>query len=197
MWATVPSLRDRGHPQALHTISTGLLRNMPEAVLTKSDDVRDPRSYRPENFTVRTDVRNWHVLLIDDTWTTGSHAESAAAALKRAGAAAVTLLVLARWLDPGRGNTGAFMREELTEDFDPDRCPFGPTCPRPSSIRGSSRAVTVTMHPTQVAALGKPGRTVEHRSGSASSAGLGEVDLGVVLQACLWGRGQLSVVAIA
>lgn len=127
-WATVPSIRDRGYPQTLHTITAGLLRNMPEAIMTKSNDVRDPRSLRPENFTVHGPVMRHHVVLIDDTWTTGGHAESSAAALKRAGASRVTLLVLARWLDPRRGDTDAFIRSELTQDFDPDRCPFDTPC---------------------------------------------------------------------
>ena len=128
MWATVPSLRDRGHPQALHTMTAGLLRNMSEALLCPSDDIGDPRALRPENFAVRTDVRGRHILLIDDTWTSGGHAESAAAALKRAGGSRVTLLVLARWLDMGRGETHQFVKNELTDDFDPDRCPFSVTC---------------------------------------------------------------------
>jgi hypothetical protein len=73
MWATVPSLRDRGHPQALHTMAAGLLRNLPEAVITPSDDIRDPRALRPENFAVTPpNVRDRHVLLIDDTWTSGA-----------------------------------------------------------------------------------------------------------------------------
>jgi hypothetical protein len=125
MWAAVPSLRQRGHPQVLHTMTAGLLRNMPEAQMTPSNDVRSPRSFRPENFAVASPVTNQHVLLIDDTWTSGGHAESAAAALKRAGAARVTLLVLARWLDLGRGRTEEFIRTELRRDFDPDICPFG------------------------------------------------------------------------
>jgi hypothetical protein len=125
MWATVPSLRQRGHPQVLHTMTASLLRNMPEAQMAPSTDVSSPRSLRPENFAVASPVIGMHVLLIDDTWTTGGHAESAAAALKRAGAARVTLLVLARWLDPRRGRTDEFIATELTNDFDPDTCPFG------------------------------------------------------------------------
>lgn len=125
MWATVPSLRQRPHPPVLHSMTASLLRNMPEAQMVASADVRSPRSLRPENFTVISPVTAMHILLIDDTWTTGGHAESAAAALKRAGAARVTLLVLARWLDPRRGNTEEFIRTELTQDFDPDLCPFG------------------------------------------------------------------------
>lgn len=125
MWATVPSLRQRGHPQVLHTMTASLLRNMPEAQMSPSTDVRSPRSLRPENFVVASSVVGVHVLLVDDTWTSGGHAESAAVALKRAGAARVTLLVLARWLDPRRGRTEKFISAELTQDFDPDLCPFG------------------------------------------------------------------------
>ena len=105
-------------------MTAGLLRNMPEAGITAATDVRDPRSFRPENFVVANQVAGQHVLLIDDTWTTGGHAESTAAALKRAGAARVTLLVLARWLDSRRGRTEEFVKTELTQDFDPDVCPF-------------------------------------------------------------------------
>lgn len=42
-----------------------------------------------------------HVLLIDDTWTSGGHSQSAALALRYAGAEYITLLVLARWLSEG------------------------------------------------------------------------------------------------
>jgi len=124
LWSVVPSLRQRGHPQVLHEMTAGLLRNMPQAAMTASADVHSARSFRPENFVVGTPVTGHHVLLIDDTWTTGGHAESAAAALKRAGAARVTLLVLARWLDMRRGKTEEFVRAELARDFDPDICPF-------------------------------------------------------------------------
>ena len=129
VWATVPSLRGRAYPQALHVMTAGLLRNMPEALLGPAGDIQAPRSLRPDNFVVHSQVRGQHVLLLDDTWTSGGHAESAAAALKRAGAARVTLLVLARWLDLTRGRTEEFVRTELTNDFDPDRCPFGISCP--------------------------------------------------------------------
>ena len=128
MWATVPSLKQRGHPQALHEFAASLLKNMPEAPVAPSADVRNPRTYRPENFAVTTDVTNAHILLLDDTWVSGAHAESTSAALKRAGAASVTVLVLARWLDTARGVTGDFIKTELRDDFEPDRCPFGDGC---------------------------------------------------------------------
>jgi adenine/guanine phosphoribosyltransferase-like PRPP-binding protein len=90
--------------------------------MAPSDDVRNP-ARSDENF-VAPRMSGQHVLLVDDTWATGGHGESAAAALKRAGAARVTLLVLARWLNMGRGRTDEFVKDELTADFDPDLCPF-------------------------------------------------------------------------
>ena len=41
------------------------------------------------------------MLVIDDTWTTGAHAQSASAALKAAGASAVGVVVIGRGLNPG------------------------------------------------------------------------------------------------
>ncbi len=64
-----------------------------------------------------------HVLLVDDTWTTGGHVQSAAAALKAAGASHVTALVLARWLAPERGETASLIKR-LTVDYRLQQCPF-------------------------------------------------------------------------
>ncbi len=124
MWATVPSLKQRGHPQAFHVMTSGLLRNMPEAKMQASANVQYPREFRPDNFAVTSVVSGQHVLLVDDTWASGGHAESASGALKRAGATRVTILVLARWLSPHRGETSDFMKNELIQVFDPDLCPF-------------------------------------------------------------------------
>jgi phosphoribosylpyrophosphate synthetase len=61
--------------------------------------------------------------LLDDTWTTGGHLQSASAALKAAGAHRVTGLVVARWLDPEFAETKAFINA-LTTGFEPLLCPF-------------------------------------------------------------------------
>lgn len=50
------------------------------------------------------------VLLIDDTWVSGGSAQSAAAALKRAGAAQVAIVVLGRHLDPGDPRSAGLLR---------------------------------------------------------------------------------------
>jgi hypothetical protein len=64
------------------------------------------------------------VLLIDDTWVGGGHAQGAAKALKLAGAARVTILALARWLDMTWTPTPEFVNSRLASDFDPDICPL-------------------------------------------------------------------------
>jgi predicted amidophosphoribosyltransferase len=50
--------------------------------------------------TPRCEVGGKHVLVLDDVWTTGSEAQSAAFALRCAGAAAASVMVVGRWLNP-------------------------------------------------------------------------------------------------
>lgn len=85
------------------------------------------RKVDPASFVVPQPVRCSHVLLIDDTWVSGSTVMSAVGALRAAGAAKVSSLVLARWLDPGYGATLELVRE-VTEagGWSPPQgvCPF-------------------------------------------------------------------------
>jgi predicted amidophosphoribosyltransferase len=53
----------------------------------------------------RRDLRGRGLVLLDDSYTTGATAQSAAQALRRAGAATVVVLVLARIVRPGRSAT--------------------------------------------------------------------------------------------
>jgi len=70
------------------------------------------------------------VLLIDDTWTSGGHAHSAALSLRNAGAARVSVLVVARWLKEDYGNNKQFLADLAARDFDPRICPWtGGPCP--------------------------------------------------------------------
>lgn len=71
-----------------------------------------------------------HVMLLDDTWTTGSRTQSAAVLLREYGAARVSVMTVARWIEPSWGDNQAFIRQRLTADFDTDRCPVtGSACP--------------------------------------------------------------------
>ncbi len=66
-------------------------------------------------------VRGRHVLVVDDTWTTGASIQSAAAALKLAGAQSVTGLCAARWLK-WSWSDHAELLGTCTSDYNALRC---------------------------------------------------------------------------
>ncbi|WP_438804150.1 hypothetical protein, partial [Nocardia farcinica] len=70
-----------------------------------------------------------NVLIVDDTWTTGSSAQGAAIAARRAGAATVTILCVDRWLRsdwPDHRN----VIDSLSGPYDVLQCPVtGQVCP--------------------------------------------------------------------
>ena len=99
---TVPSStlqRDRTHP--LRRIVGELAaptRGRYERVLGRSAAAIEPRAFSAEKFEALRDLTDTTVLLVDDTWTTGANARSAAATLRRAGAATVAAVVIGRHL---------------------------------------------------------------------------------------------------
>lgn len=101
--AVVPSTRGRPGRHPLETLATPVL-SLPWARLCvrSSQEPPDPddRDLSLNRYVARGRLRGARVLLLDDTWTTGAHAQSAAAALKLAGAARVAVLVLGRHLGP-------------------------------------------------------------------------------------------------
>lgn len=62
------------------------------------------------------------VLLIDDTWATGNHAQSASAALKAAGARSVAIVVLGRHLNVSYGDTASHVEQARLRRFSWDIC---------------------------------------------------------------------------
>jgi len=60
-----------------------------------------------------TDLAGQHVLILDDTWTTGANAHSAVLAARRAGAAAVSVMVVGRWLASGFRHNAQFIKTRL------------------------------------------------------------------------------------
>lgn len=133
-WAIVPSTRpDRPgeHPLRTVTRQTGLDRRLPEIGLTTSAEVLlDERTTSASRFAVTTgDAVDRHVLLIEDTWTSGAKCQSAALTLHHADAASVTIVTLARWLRPTEKLAGAFVKNRLTANYDPLICPVNhPDC---------------------------------------------------------------------
>lgn len=98
-WATVPSTKRRPGPHPLHALVAGL-RGDPELALAHASGVAPRRKHVVSglfqaNGTVPTGS---HVLLIDDTWTSGGTVLSAVHTLRQAGASFVTVLSIARWL---------------------------------------------------------------------------------------------------
>lgn len=62
------------------------------------------------------------VLLIDDTWTTGSNAQSAALALRAAGAEKVAIVVIGRHFDRTFGDCETYYRQARSSSFTWDTC---------------------------------------------------------------------------
>ena len=97
---TVPSGdrgRDEHHP--LRWIVAGIVeptRDRHERLLERSFADVDPRAFSPDKFAAARRLDGEPVLLVDDTWTTGANARSAAAALRAAGAGPVAALVIGR-----------------------------------------------------------------------------------------------------
>jgi len=134
-WATVPSLPPKPG-QTQHTLN-GIVSRLArygaaEVVLTAAATAPYPREVSRAHYAASPNAGGQHVLMIDDTWTGGGHATSAALALRDAGATHVSVLVLARWLSNGwEATTPQWAKQELTRpDFNPAVCPWtqGP-CP--------------------------------------------------------------------
>ena len=100
---TVPSgdpTRDERHP--LRTIVGDLVgptRERHQRLLRRTPAQTSPRTFSTAKFEATTHLNHESVLLIDDTWTTGASAQSAAAALKAAGAERIAAVVIGRHLN--------------------------------------------------------------------------------------------------
>jgi hypothetical protein len=128
-WATVPSLPPKPY-QARHPFNeiVGSLAKpgAVEVTLTAAASVANPRDINVKHYTASPAAAGHHVLIIDDTWTGGGHATSAALAARAAGATHVSVLVLARWLSIGwEATTTGWAKQRLTvPDFQPSLCPW-------------------------------------------------------------------------
>lgn len=143
-WATVPSLPAKPGEHPFHGIIHGLisggevpLASARAVALTAVPKVHYPRGVSPDHFQTSSRLaRGSHVLLMDDTWTGGGHAQSAALALRKAGAARVSLLVIARWIKEDFGNNAQFLGAIADHDYDSETCPWtGGGCPLPITGR--------------------------------------------------------------
>jgi hypothetical protein len=133
VWAVVPSVRtDRTGEHPLHVVAkrAGLALPVIELVAGERGDP-EHRATSASRFMIAANshVQGRHVLLVEDTWTSGGNAQSAALTLRREGAMSVTIVALARWLNPEEPPTGEFVTSWLTNDYDPRVCPINdPGC---------------------------------------------------------------------
>lgn len=101
---TVPSgssERDAAHPlRAMVGEIVVPTRDRHDRLLVRSGTAVPDRAVVGTRFTATRQLESESVLLIDDTWTTGSNAQSAAWSLKDAGAGAVGVLVIGRHVQP-------------------------------------------------------------------------------------------------
>lgn len=100
---TVPSgapERDEQHPlRRIVGDLVGPTRQRYRRLLRRSIAPVRPREVNAHKFEPLTRLRGERVLLIDDTWTTGASARSAAVALRRTGAGPIAAVVIGRYLN--------------------------------------------------------------------------------------------------
>lgn len=90
------------------------------------------RAIRPEDWEIAaTSDALEHVIVVDDSWVTGSNAQGVAAALKMSGVQQVSIFTVARILNPDHGPNTEFIKTRLIgKQLDPWRCPWtGGDCP--------------------------------------------------------------------
>lgn len=123
--STVPSSdRAREQRQPLQWIVSELVAPTRERyvrLLRRSATECDSHSFSAHKFVSDTRLTGEPILLIDDTWTTGANAQSAAAALREAGAGPLAAVVIGRHVNRGWHANDQRLRA-LTPPFDWSRC---------------------------------------------------------------------------
>ena len=123
---TVPSgdgRRDAVHPlRRIVSEIVGPSLDRHQRLLSRSEVATGAHEFHQRKYVAAREVAG-PVLLIDDTWTTGANAQSAAAALKAAGAGPVAAIVIGRHVNPEWGENGRRLGL-LRRPFDWSRCAF-------------------------------------------------------------------------
>lgn len=135
-WTCIPSLREStaynstGH--ALFGLITrafhGTASSVPH-ILVNGHPTTQTKTFDPDHFEIaaRPEMLN-HVLIIDDTWTRGNHAQSLAAKLHISGAGIVSSLTMSRYLGSYSSyphqNTLLDHAKELMGTWKPTICPW-------------------------------------------------------------------------
>lgn len=121
----VPSTRNRPGPHPLQSLVGARLR-LPWLRMSANPKISpESRAFHPDRFSADEpagDLNGAAVLLLDDTWTTGSRIESAAYALRAAGVRAVGVVVLGWHVNPDWEPWLPLLKTMKKTPFDLDRC---------------------------------------------------------------------------
>ena len=138
---TVPSGdRDRDEHHPLRWIVGELVqptRHRHRRLLIRTETTTPQRAFDENKFRATEDLSGHAVLLVDDTWTTGASAQSAAAALKTAGAGPVGAIVIGRHLNREWHQNDRRLRG-ISQPFDWSTCPL---CADPIAARPDHRLI--------------------------------------------------------
>ncbi|MBV9465110.1 MAG: hypothetical protein JO169_03245 [Solirubrobacterales bacterium] len=122
---TVPSgdrLRDDRHPlRWIVGELVGPTRQRYQRLIRRSTVEVPAREFHRDKYEATAGLAGQAVLLIDDTWTTGANAQSAAAALKAAGAGPIGAVVIGRHLNRGWHENDRRLRG-ISRPFEWQRC---------------------------------------------------------------------------
>jgi hypothetical protein len=113
--------RDAVHP--LHDLVALVepVQGRYERLLRRTDVPATPHEFNPHKYEAVVDLAGHSILLLDDTWTMGANAQSAAAALKAAGAEHVAAVVIGRYVNRGWRQNNEHLRR-LPQPFDWRAC---------------------------------------------------------------------------
>jgi predicted amidophosphoribosyltransferase len=98
--STRPATRPGEHPLVAVVRRSPLLASLHRPVLTRGPGQVGHQRANDDAFIVNGALQSHNVLLIEDTFTSGARAQSAACALRLAGAAAVTVVTAGRVVNP-------------------------------------------------------------------------------------------------
>jgi predicted amidophosphoribosyltransferase len=147
---TVPSgdsARDEIHPlRRIVGELVGPTRDRHERLLRRSTTIVDARAYDPGKYVALRPLDGEPVLLIDDTWTTGGNAQSAAAALRAAGAGPLGAVVIGRHVNRDWHKNDQRLRA-LARHFDWNRCALCVTSTGPAQDPNGSRRLPAGTRP--------------------------------------------------
>lgn len=122
---TVPSgVRERDERHPLRSIVgelVGPTRGRYERLLERTGLDVPAREAHGDKYTAQRELHGQSVLLIDDTWTSGASAQSAAAALRKVGAAPVAAVVIGRHLNRDWHENDRRLRD-MERPFNWNRC---------------------------------------------------------------------------